>query len=84
MLELLNPSQRSRILVIRQALHFDKRMVDDQANPLFVLLPFASVGLNLPLFVSRSIYAGAANHITNAISRQLAKSWRLTFIIAIG
>jgi len=51
----LNQSRRSRILVIRQALHFDKRMVDDQANPLFNLLLFASVALNRPLFVSRSM-----------------------------
>jgi hypothetical protein len=55
MFGLLNPSRRSRILVIRQALHFDKPMVDGQANPLFDLLLFASVALNRPLFVSRLI-----------------------------
>jgi hypothetical protein len=53
MFGLLNLGRRSRILEIRQALHFDKPMVDDQANPLINLLLFASVALNRPLFVSR-------------------------------
>jgi hypothetical protein len=59
-------------------------MVDDQANPLFVLLPFASVDLNLPLFVSRSLYAGAANHIPTQSAASLKKLAADFLSITIG
>jgi hypothetical protein len=84
MLGLLNLSGRSRILGIRQALHFDKPMVDDQANPLFELLPFASVALDLPLFVSQSIYAGATHNIPTQLAASLYKLAADFVLLTIG